>query len=887
MPFAAETVRPADSQRSSASQAATSGALLIVVRALDRLVDLSLAVVLFVVPFTMAGIRETGVAVFVVASLTMSIAWAVRELLQPQSSTPLSVAFLIPIAGTLLVFCQLVPLSDSLLHVLSPFTAEYLSVWNDGHFLFPDSMRWSRISLTPSLTESGLVLLTAYGLFFLTLVQRIRSAGDIDRLLKAVAVTVGVMALVALGQLFVPNDRYLWTFHYPFRPASWPAKGTFTNQNHFVHFLALGIGPLLWWWKSSFARQTPQPADVDAFGGTRQAPLSQRQMLLTGVVAMVAFAAVLSLSRAGIVAFALAVLVSVVGLGIERRRILIYGAPAVAFVAIALLTFGTGSLQDRVGTVVQAESLQEISPGRFGLWSALLKGIPSFWVAGAGVGSHAYVYPVWMEQDFQVRFSHAESGYLQVLTETGVVGLLLVLLALGMVLNWAWQAWRKGRRGGQVRSRVAVLSAGIFVSMGHAFVDFAWYIPACTILTAVLAACLCRMSQMTVRKQDRQPTRWPVCLAFGILLLAVPVAQLTADVVVSDAAAEPSWLQFREDIVTAGKQDLYESTEVLDERLDGMIASLEECLRQDASSFPAMSELATLYLRRFEHQQLLSDNPMSLREIKNTVENAEFEDSRQIMEWLEKAFGPHVIDLYRGLVMSEAAVAGHPLRGETYLNLAQLGFLKGMPASAEAALIDQAVRLRPSKPPVLYFAGLVEAERGQLDAACGWWKQAYHQSLNIRPLILAGLENNLTPQQIVGHLTPDEVGLWQMFVRYRRAERPEEQRWIARFYADQFEELAATQRRPDMHFWMRAADIFEALPDDARAVDCLESAIRLAPAHYELHRRYAFALRRTGNIAQARRELEWCLMKQPDDQRVIDALQTSGSDSAGGDVRGI
>lgn len=882
MHAAAETVLSADSQ----PQAATHGLLPAVLRTLDRLVDFSLAVVLFVVPFTMAGIRETGVAVFVCAALTMSVAWAVRELLQPASTVPMSVAFLIPAAAAAVVFCQLIPLPASLLQQLSPFTARYLPVWNTKHFLFPDTQRWTRISLTPSLTRSGLVLLVAYGLFFLTLTQRIRTARDIDRLLKCVCITMGLMGVVALGQLFFPNDRYLWTFEYPFRPASWPAKGTFTNQNHFAHFLALGIGPLLWWWKSGFMRATSGAQSDSSFGTTSATPLSHRQMLLTSVVVLVAFAAVLSLSRAGIVAFGVAAFISVLGLGVERRKILLYGTPALLFVGVALLTFGADSLQDRANTVVNARSLEEISPGRFHLWSSLVRGLPHFWIAGAGVGSHAYVYPVWMQINPDVRFSHAESGYLQVLVEAGVMGLVLVVAALVLVLSWSWRAWRRSRPGGPVRSRVSVLTAGIVVSAGHALVDFAWYIPACTIFVAVLAACLCRLSQMTERSRG-QSTRWPVTLAFSILLLVAPIAELAADVVFADAAAEASWLNYRRDIIEAGRQDLYDSPDALDLRLERMIASLEECLEHDPSRFTVMSELATLYLRRFERVQADSENPMSLREIKNTVETAEFESPQQIMEWLEQAFGPHVIDLYRGLVMAERAVSGHPLRGETYLNLAQLGFLKGMPADQEVALVEQAVLLRPSKPPVLYFAGLVEAERGQLDRACEWWKKAWHQSVEIRPLILAGLESTLTAEQIVWHMSPDERGLWEIFVRYRNSGREVDQRWVAAHYESRFPEILDAQSRPDVHFWLRAADMFEFLPDPEKSAECLSQAVAAQPTSYDIKKRYAFALQRAGHTEKARSALKWCLMKQPDDPQVINALQPEAADSTGGGLRGI
>lgn len=857
------------------------------VRCLEIVCEVCLVAIIFVVPLMMAVIRETGVAVFVGCSLLMSVAWAIGQLIRPDSNSRFSVLILVPACGVALVAAQLLPLPEWLLHFASPFFSDQMAIWNDGHVLLNSSQAWSRLSLTPSMTRSGLVLLTAYVLFFLTLSHRLRTLECIDRVLKMIAASTVLMAFVGLGQLFFGNGQFLWMFEHPFRDASWPAKATFTNQNHFAHFLALGIGPLAWVWKLNSAPENKERktrGSSNAFGVRRTS--STLSYVLGGLIAVVLLAGVLSFSRGGVSVLLIASAISMVAAGKRLQGVAKMAVPVVAFIVLGVLVFGTEALENKWNSITGAETVADLSIGRFALWSALLDAFPNFWLAGSGVGSHAEVYPTWLTTDFSVRFSHAESGYMQILIEAGLLGVLLVFAGIGSAVFWAMKALKAAGADGLRRARVLILVAGVSVSVLHSIADFVWFIPACTTVAIMILACLFRTHQLYSQSADFTHSGWPSIFAMIVVLAAVPVGSLSAEVVRRDMMTEAPWEAYREEAVASARRSVLNSTGELDDRLDKMIGNLEQCLQHDDSDFRAMSELAALYLRRFEREQKNSDNPMSIREIKNTVETSGFESQAEVAEWLQRAFGSHVVDLYRSLLMAENAVAGQPMRGECYLVLAQVGFLKQLSVSESQRLVEQAIRLRPYNSGVLYFAGLVEAEKGDVDAACRWWKKAFHQSAEIQPLILQGLENHLSPSEIVGYLDPEVDSLWLMFDNYRRQGNVEYRDWTADYYRAKFSELIKMEPDQPLFFWTRSEQVFELLGEPDIATQCLGRAVKASPHNFAMRKRYALALLSIQKYDSARRELNWCRLKSPDDVQITEALVSLREQSGKGRTSG-
>jgi tetratricopeptide (TPR) repeat protein len=471
--------------------------------------------------------------------------------------------------------------------------------------------------------------------------------------------------------------------------------------------------------------------------------------------------------------------------------------------------------------------------------------------------------------------SHAESGYLQVLIETGLTGLILVLAALGLCAYWLFTTWKKSER--EDRTRLMIISAGLAASALHSLVDFVWYIPACLIFALILAACLCRVHQLTTTTAGPQIDNathsvWPTCWAMIVVLFIFPVGRVSADVTLRDANSEASWMSYREQSVAAGNQGGYESLDAVDERLDLMVTYLEECLRIDPTDFRAMSDLSTLYLRRFERNQQTTGNPMSVQEIRNTVETTEFESPKDILKWLRRAFGENSSDLYRSYTMAGRAVHGQPLRGECYLILAQLGFLRDASAQDKASLIEQAVLTRPYSAPVLYFAGMSEAENGDIEKACEWWKKSFHLSDEVQPLIVRTLASHMTPQEIVDRIDPGPKGLWLLYKQYAGDSASSDRDWVANWYGQKFQTLSQQITSGDKHFWLRSSDIFKASGKTEKAIFCLGQAVRQAPEDYALRKRFGLELLAGQAKNAAVKELEWCLLRNPDDREITNAL---------------
>ncbi len=840
---------------------------------LDQLGDGCVVVAVAIVPMTSACLQDFGNAVFLACSLLLGLTWAIQQILTPQGGSRACGAELILLAAIGVVALQLIPLPTATLNALTPFSRDYLTLWGTENGRILGANNWQTPSVTPSLTRSGFVLLIAYAVFFLTLLQKLKTTEKIDRLIQLVAVTAGVMSVVGIAQRFAGNGLFLWMFEHPFRMSDWPVKAAFSNQNHFAHFVTLGIGPLIWCWhQGNLSRQSP-------FGGkNQQSNLKLRQGELTRNISLVAIAIVslsvfLTNSRGGIFVFLAASLFSASVAGFNLRSLSKLVIPAILFAGLGILAYGTDGLERKWATISHAESLQELSAGRFALWAALSEAIPHFWMLGSGVGSHAEVYPVWMTDDYGVRFSHAESGYLQILLETGVAGLLLLLSTIGLCLFWAIKTFRRGQ--GLARQRVIILMAGLLASAAHSLVDFVWYIPGCMLLTLILIAALCRNHQLCDEK-DRQPSssQWPGVLAWLLILGMLPAGKLCAAVAIRDAESEHSWNQYRKFAIRANDDTATIVDASLKKRVNVIIGHLEDCLKSDPTDYRAASNLAAMYLQRFECHQEDAPNRMSIREIRNTVRDADFDTGREMAEWLNRAFGPPAADLYRAFTSARTAVRGQPMRGENYLVLAQVGFLAGLSDAEEEGLVAQAMRLRPHSAGVLFVAGLFLLDKGDLDAAIAKWQMAFRKDRRVRSTIIQSLLPNLTSGELLQKLQPDPAGAKMLFTQYGKEERFEDQRNVAKWYAENFERIAKDPRTDrDRTFWTTSHQLLNFAGHQRTALQCLTQASASAPHDYPLRRKLALALFEQQHYEAATRELKWCRLKMPDDTEVNAALK--------------
>ena len=850
----------------------------------DIICDLALSTCLLAVPLTMAGIREYGIAIFLFASLVMAAAWAARYVLFSGHPAATGLVLLLMTAAIGLVILQLKPLPDDVLARLSPFRHHVLSSAEADPVRVLTGPSWTTVSLTPRATRDGLILLIAYCLFFVSLLHHLETPDRIQGVLKRIALSAVLMAGIGLGQALFGNDRFLWMFEHPGRFANWPAKGTFTNQNHFAQFLALGIGPLVWWWFSLQNRDASRSAHDRVRPAQRTAQHRlQRQgfdrisgrsgAFLAAGTALVALAVLMSLSRGGIAAFVLAAAVTTAGLFRSRRAVLKLLLPSALFVMCAIAAFGTDQLEQRWKQIRSAESLQDIDAARIALWTADIQAIKEFWPLGSGIGSHADVYPLWLANRFGVRFSHAENGYLQIFLEAGLPGFLILASCIALIVRWIIAAWRQGTPA--ERPVVAAVSAGLLASGAQSLVDFVWYIPACMITTLALTACLCRLRQQQVGavsdNRHPRPSVLPALTAGLLLAVVLPVGQLFARQAERRLATAPLWKAYRTDIRRSVEDAERGDITTLNSHLDTLIDRLERCLAADPSHHQAAAALAPLYLQRFEQRLSGSDNAMTLSDLRETVRTAEFGSLKEMHGWLAQVCGENLHDLYRAHRTAGQALAVRPLRGESYVILAETGFLRGLSDSDQQALIRQAVRLRPYEPRILFACGLLLAEIERPDAAWILWRRAARMDRWVARQVVTRFIRLLPVGELIERLNPSSETFVILFDALEDIQRTADARYAAAQFASRYAERPAELSDSPTHL-ADCARLFLAAGQAEQAVACIRQALHRQPHNVLFQRQLAAAAVRLTDPQQARRHLRWLQMRLPDDPAVKRAL---------------
>lgn len=878
-----------DGWGSAASRVDTGGHA---ARRLLYVVDAALCGVVFVAPLFFGGRHDLGRLVFVAFVAIAAAAWFTRQALLPTARWTHTAAHAILLLAVASLVVQLVPLPDSWLAALAPRTARLLPLWTAGGDPAFSLGQWRTLSLYPHETTKSLAMLVSYALLFIVVAQRIGDTADVRRLLRWIAASAVLMAGFGLLQKLTSNGLFFWFYEHPFRSTQERLAGSFTNPNHFAHFLVLGIGPLAGWFMlaiqaSSGDRPRRRPA---AAASDRLAA-----WILAGALALVVFAILWSKSRGG--AAVMLVAASVIVAAYWQRRIVdaryFYGLAALAAAVVAVLSV-LGNY-DRVAarlddfTAGSIDAMDQ-NQGRRKIWAANVAAIQDGWLAGAGAGTHREIYRTYMPDWVTTEYTHAESGYLQIATENGVAGLALALAAIGLCGRWSVVCLRHASTKTDVICFGAV-AGGLAASVVHSVFEFVWFIPACMSLTVVLAACLLRLAQMARPQQVGQgrtsasralpPARW-----WELTAAAVLVGGWAVYVFVGPASASIPWDRYlrasvanselerqqRSDLVADRDAASFAPTESLS---DTMIRQLELAVARDPQFARAHLQLADKYITRFELALPTAENAMTLVHVRDAVANGGFVSDEALQAWLRRALGENIAWLYRARAAARRAVELCPMQGEGYVFLAKLCFLEGdSPANAEA-YIQQALRVRPHEADVLYAVGDQHLMRLNLAAAVEQWAKCFAHPCPHQTLIVYRLAGRISAAEFLNIFHPDWHTLRDVWVRYRALGQGSDLQALI-VYADEMAQRQTQQDegiRPEA-IWVWLANMYTDLERSDDALTCLERAYAANPRQFFVRHALAVALLKTGRLAEAESHLRWCLARRPGNKSLRAALMS-------------
>lgn len=834
-------------------------------------VDTGLAAALFVVPFILGGRLALGHLVLVTLAVWVAVCWCLRQCLVAQAAWIRSSAEPLLLAALALVGLQLVSLPPSLLSVLSPRLYEILPLWAPDAESSAMLGVWTTPSLTPAATGEGLILLTAFVLLFLVTVQRVRQVEDVERLLRWIAVSTLAMAVFALVQYVTSNGKFYWFFEHPFTDTKTSFKGSFTNRNHFAQFIALGVGPLAWWvWHGLRSSRREPGAGRPQFAehlGRRDVTVGLRAVALGFCI----FMALISLSRGGAMAVSVAVVVCTLFLyrGSQVGRKLLLAVIGIGlFVGACLATHGYQSVAKRLDDFGSLQQLDQ-ARGRRGLWQADAEAVADYPLLGTGLGSHREVFPMYLHDHNTSRgieYTHAENGYVQVALETGVPGLLLVLIAVGLCGYWCCLSLRRGVST-RVLSCFAAIAASLAASFTHSMTDFVWYVPGCMLVPVVLAACACRLGQINPGNASDSASRFRIprigwlaaaacTMALGLLI--VP-EQLTA------VRAEPFWhryLLMRRTLANLDDADRYNTLQSMQRELSAVVQWQPDHAR-------AQTWLAAVHLELFNRPQDSDLNPLDVKQVRDAVLASSFESSAALNQWLSLAFGERRRHLDAALKHVRRAVRLCPLQGEAYLHLADLSFLEGPHSPGKTAYVGQALKVRPFDGTVLFTAGQEAMLAGNPEQGRACWRASFQSGAVHQNRLIELLAGRVSVRDFLDLFQPDLGALARMIEHYGQLDRPDELQVLLKCYATGAENQARLlEKEAATPYWLNAADAYRKMDNLPEALRCLRQAVRSHPSHYVAHCTLGSCLLKLRAYEEAEKHLTWCLQRKPQDKNL-------------------
>lgn len=442
-------------------------------------------------PLPLGSNRTWAWTILVVGSCLLAMAWLAGYLLGRLTPTEAFRRARWALGGGILwllyVGLQIVPLPAAWIQSLSPLAYEaHASAANALGLAMEASLT---ISVDPHATRDFWFKTLAYGCIFSLTLLLVNTRQRLELLLKTLVISGTLQALY--GSVMVLSGLEYGFFIKKF-VGQGTATGTFVNRNHLAGYLnlclAVGLGLMI----SKLGGEAVHTWRQRLRSIVRLL-LGEKTRLRIYLIVMV-IALVLTRSRMGNTAFfASTLIVGALGLLLMRnapRSTLFFLASVVALDIVIVGTwFGVDQVAKRIQQTeittntdnpLPTEDRDEV--GRLASHYA-----KDYWLTGSGGGTFYVVFPTYANQSIVGFYDHAHNDYLQLLTETGVIGLSLCSLIVLLATVQALLALRR-RKNPLMRGTAFGVTLAICWLAIHSTVDFNMQIPANALTMTIILA---------------------------------------------------------------------------------------------------------------------------------------------------------------------------------------------------------------------------------------------------------------------------------------------------------------------------------------------------------------------------------------------------------------
>ncbi len=482
---------------------------------INFLIKLLLIFLLVFTPVAFGSVEVWAFSVMELGILLIIILWAVQNVIVRPSPSEKSLnstlpalpaltrhwrgrrihhsAFVVVLLSLFLLFIlfQIVSLPSGFVRMISPKTFEwrnFLSVSNpqsaigNPHF---------SISFFPFLTQiEFLKWLTLAGLFIFLL--RWKPLGQGDRTKRQlVLVAMGVGILESLYGIFEFFSGHRHVLNVEAESLVSAVTGTFINRNYFAGYLLMVIPVSLGF---LFSRERVQDS---RYGSWRErfSSIDGKTILIGFGVMVMILGLLFSASRMGILSLLLSFsLISFLFRNREKGKW--FSKTAVLIFGLALLWAAWIGLD---AVISRFFNVSESFEGRWKIWVSTFQIFKDFPIFGSGLGTFIQVFPRYRSFHILGLVTHSENDFLQLLSETGILGAGLLAALFFYLLSKAFSGIRVLPRREPARYIGLGGLVGILALMFHSLVERNVQVPANAFLYTVLWAIVLRITEKGIR----------------------------------------------------------------------------------------------------------------------------------------------------------------------------------------------------------------------------------------------------------------------------------------------------------------------------------------------------------------------------------------------------
>lgn len=823
----------------------------------------------------------------------------------PWESVPLVLAILLAIS-------QLIPWPGRLQGFLAPGSVE---VREEVRGSFQDvpageaseaaeasvMRNWPRTtSLYPAATRRQLALLIlAMACFFLG-ARFFAHRHHLVRLNWVLAVNGAALAFFGLVQQSQYNGKLYWVWDLLEGGAPF---GPFVNRNNAGGYLNLclagAIALVVWSFSSAHTEHSgPPTSNVWERFVRRLGRLNAVQLTAVVLAACIAGGVLCTFSRGAVISTAVALAVTTVALGAVRRR------STTAWLLGIVLTLGfavvgwVGQLEpvrERMATVLNYPTREE----RLTHWQDTLAAASNFGLRGSGLGTYSWVYRIFQVEPNEFWFSHAENQYLEALVEAGWPGVLLLVVMIAAI---GYAAARVLVHSRHLESQsLALLGIFALVSQAvHAFFDFGLYIPANTILFALICGSVAGRAVHRVEEAEDQSRTDLAGSMWEVWILRLRSPYLVVPVLLVPALWASYELYRVSKVRGTWKDAQYRLREMAESNpppseqaslVRTACRQLERALAARPDDAEMHWRLATLYMARYsvlapdalqggrdakkfvaalppEQRALLSglpprglQDPLLLNHLVLQLERGEHDAALRVLQH-EPIITNNLAPARKHLLEADLHC---PINADVKYRLGQISQPAG-DSEQEIYYLLAAGRLAPKQPELQYQIGRMHwlrytPERDEL--AFRAWRVCLAAGRQYEKDILNFALHRKSLEEVIATLLPDDPEvLLRVAVGYFAAPEQIEQRKLLVERA----EAAIGDKDPSPQWYYQKGRLYGLNGDFEAAEKSYRTALQQDPNLFACRLDLAKLLRSQGKLSEAFDEVQECIRMQPDNR---------------------